>query len=178
MYSPYLPSPKWPISPILILSLTQIHFFHKLLILHSFDVTILAQVVHFHPFHHSTLHSICIHTHAIFLVNALIAFTVPFWHSTSTSHIAHFYSKLFDWCVLFHLHNSCKKILLLRPLSTSVDIPSLHNSCIWSYNTPLSYFCFHFLGREYPLVLNSFTSFILSPLGTVSHTPTYGTLTL
>ena len=54
---------------------------------------VLLQRIYFHPFHFTTLHSICIGSLATSFIHTYIALTLPSCHTACSSLITHFHSK-------------------------------------------------------------------------------------
>ena len=69
---PILPSYNWPSSPK---TLNFIHTFFSQT-LHPLNMTKPPKTISFHPFHHSTLHSICTNLYVTFSIHGSIALTI------------------------------------------------------------------------------------------------------
>ena len=116
-YSPY-PS----ILQLAFLLRPTVLFLHKLF-------TIVPQSIFFHPFHYTTLHSMCTRSHVTPFIHAFIALTLSSCHATCSSQITISTTHTLDCCALFHVRvsdsyvNVGRRILFRNPHS----IPWIHS---------------------------------------------------
>lgn len=86
------------------------HTLHKILI-HSYHTPTPIQSTQFHPFNHSTIYFPCCCTHTECLRYIFLTFSIPSWHTTCSSQIAHLWLPCYIphpcfWCMWPNLlHN-------------------------------------------------------------------------
>ena len=130
---PILLSYNWPSSPPRTLTFTHIHFLHKLFTILPLNMTKSPQSISFHPFHYTTLHSMCTRSHATPFIHTFIALTLPSCHATCSFQVTISTPHTLDCCELFHVQvcdpnvSVGRRILFLFFLDR--HIPSSHNIC-------------------------------------------------
>ena len=68
------------------------YFLYKIFTFFSLHITKPPHSISLHPFHHTTLHSICTRSHATTFIYAFIALILPSCHATCSSQITNFHS--------------------------------------------------------------------------------------